>query len=94
MSLQHYVDLSQQYVAMNAGNFNQNSNDYTSLLRPPQEHAPSINDAEHNQNRPHSAVPAYLRMKLISGSDELNRRDIVGVVNNPDYGRSFYASEL
>lgn len=37
----HYIDLNEQYVEMNANNFNHGQTDYLILMGPPEEFAPT-----------------------------------------------------
>lgn len=41
-SLQHYINLNQQYVEMNANNSKEGKTDYLALMKTPSEIAPSV----------------------------------------------------
>lgn len=49
--MQHYIDLNEQYVRMNANNFKQAETDYSVLMGPPETVAPSVHDSPNLDGR-------------------------------------------
>ncbi len=49
--MQHYIDLNDPYVEMNAESFKKNQTDYAPLMGLPQEQAPSMHDATRRKSK-------------------------------------------